>query len=191
MNTIRFNLFREPAIAIAVILVAFQSQETMASKPWSGQIVYKVESLNAEASAWDYLPQTITYETNGEAWKIIEQGTSFERIWLGNFEDEDYYILFHFLGHAIELLESCPSIDESAAGKLFDSPAPCPWSLPALPESCVLSDGPASFQITAIQKLDIPAKNWERKSFQLPKGYEPMDRMSLAALLTRISSSSY
>ena len=94
--------------ATLAVLVMFGacSHLAIASKPWSGRVIYDVQPMNTVASEWDYLPQTITYETNGEAWRVTEQGTSFERIWIGAFDALEFSVLFHFLGHAVELLES-------------------------------------------------------------------------------------
>ena len=160
-----------------------------ATEPWSGTVVYDVEPLNIEASGWDYLPKTITYETNGEDWRITEQGTSFERIWIGSFEASEYHVLFHFLGHAVELLEPCPASPSDDAVECYEHYAPCPWPMNSLPKSCTLHDGPASYLISAREKVETPPRNWGRNAFQLPAGYEPVDRLTLAALLSKIARS--
>lgn len=163
------------------------SHLAIASKPWSGRVIYDVQPMNTVASEWDYLPQTITYETNGEAWRITEQGTSFERIWIGVFDALEFSVLFHFLGHAVELLESCSSGEPSNAGTWYDAPAPCAWPVKSLPKSCILSDGPASFRISSRERIEMPIRSWSEDAFELPEGYEPMDRLSLSALLSSLS----
>ena len=50
-----------------------------AQDAWSGEVVFDVTPRQASESQWDYLPHTVTFETNGEAWRILEQGTSFEQ----------------------------------------------------------------------------------------------------------------
>jgi hypothetical protein len=172
---------------MSILMLGINGQFAIAAKPWSGKIIYDVQPMNSAASEWDYLPQTITYETNGKDWRITEQGTSFERIWIGEFDAAEFSVLFHFLGHAVELLEPCPNEVLDGEGQWFDAPAPCAWSLRALPKSCILRDGPASFRILVHERTDVPIRNWEKNTFVLPEGYEPMDRMSLSALLTSLT----
>ncbi len=153
---------------------------------WSGEVVFDVTPRQATESQWDYLPHTITYETNGEEWRILEQGTSFERVWLGKHGVPTHHILFHFLGHAVELEERCTS--ESIAQ--FDwGPAPCPWNVEA--ESAVLfvSDGPVRYELNVQTKRAVKRSNWDRKHFDLPHGYEPIDKPGLAALLQSLGQS--
>lgn len=153
---------------------------------WSGEVVFDVTPRQATESQWDYLPHTITYETNGEEWRILEQGTSFERVWLGKHGVPTHHILFHFLGHAVELEERCTS--ESIAQ--FDwGPAPCPWNVEA--ESAVLfvSDGPVRYELNVQTKRVVKRSNWDRKHFDLPHGYEPIDKPGLAALLQSLGQS--
>lgn len=163
------------------------SHSALASRPWSGKVIYDVQPMNAVASEWDYLPQTITYETNGDAWRITEQGTSFERIWIGEFDAPEFSVLFHFLGHAVELLEFCLKGEPGNAGEWYDAPAPCAWPVKFLPKSCVLADGPASYRIVSRERIEMPIRSWSGNAFELPKGYEPMDRLSLSALLSSLS----
>ena len=141
------------------------------SQPWSGKVIYDVTPLNVEASEWDYLPHTMTYETNGKAWKITEKGTSFERIWMGTFERLDYHVIFNFLGHAVELIEQCPTTTPNVSGQWYEHDAPCSWAIAALPKSCTLKDGPSLYQINVREKADIPDRKWDRKAFELPAGY--------------------
>lgn len=190
MNRFLPYLLRRNAIGLMTLLIFLPpAQAEEHGKPWSGTITYDVQALNNEASDWDYLPQTISYHTNGKAWKIVEQGTSFERIWMGNLDEEKFHVLFHFLGHAVELLEPCPAASDDPNGEWYDAAAPCPWALLALPKSCTLRDGPATYRIAVREKVDRAAKDWKRTFFELPEEYEPMDRLSLAALMSSLSPS--
>jgi hypothetical protein len=172
---------------LLICLPSAQAEDN--GKPWSGTITYDVQALNNEASDWDYLPQTISYHTNGQAWKIVERGTSFERIWMGNLDDENFHVLFHFLGHAVELLEPCPPASDDPNGEWYEAAAPCPWPVIALPKSCTLRDGPATYRIAVREKVDRAVKDWKQSFFERPQEYEPMDRLSLAALMSSLSSS--
>ena len=147
---------------------------------WSGEVVFEVTPRQANESQWDYLPHTVTYETNGEAWRILEQGTSFERVWLGEHGAATHRILFHFLGHAVELEERCAG--EPIAQ--FDwGPAPCPWNFDAGSAVLFVSDGPVRYELNELTKRAVKRSEWTRKHFDLPSGYEPIDKPGLAALL--------
>ena len=74
---------------------------------WSGTVVYAVQTENDfQPKGLDYLPQQVILETNGQQFRILETGTDFERVWL--MDEDEAHVLFHFLGHAVELLEPCP-----------------------------------------------------------------------------------
>lgn len=157
------------------------------SAPWSGRIAYRVEPLTETPEHWDYLPRTVVYETNGQEWRIAEEGTSFERIWLGAHDADAYYVLFHFLGHAVELLEPCPMSGTSTeTGDPTHPQAPCPWIVPELGERMVLNDGPARYELVQANREVVDASNWPSAHFEVVSGYEPMDKMGLAALLSRL-----
>lgn len=151
-----------------------------AQEAWSGEVVFDVTPRQANESQWDYLPHTVTYETNGEAWRILELGTSFERIWLGEHSAPSHHILFHFLGHAVELEERCKSAQNT---QLDWGPAPCPWNIDAGSAVLYVSDGPVSYELKALTKRTVKSSEWDRKHFDLPGGYEPIDKPGLAALL--------
>ena len=152
---------------------------------WSGEVIFDVTPRQATESQWDYLPQTVTYETNGEAWRILEQGTSFERVWIGEHGAPTHHILFHFLGHAVELKERCAS--ESIAQ--FDwGPAPCPWIVEAENAVLFVSDGPVRYELNERSKRTVKRSNWDRKHFELPNGHEPIDKPGLAALIQSMGS---
>ena len=190
MNRLLPYLLQRNAICILSLLICSPSAQAEDNgKPWSGTITYDVQALNNEASDWDYLPQTISYHTNGQAWKIVERGTSFERIWMGNLGGENFHVLFHFLGHAVELLEPCPPASDDSKGEWYEAAAPCPWPVGALPKSCTLRDGPATYRIAVREKVDRAVKDWKQSFFELPQEYEPMDRLSLAALMSSLSPS--
>jgi len=160
---------------------------------WSGSIEYAVSPGEMERSTWDYLPQTITYQTDGTHWRIHERGTSFERIWLGQHGATSFHVLFHFLGHAVELLESCPTMTHSDSFDFKGIPAPCPWqsgTLTVLEEEMTVTDGPARYTMVQTQQQAVVKRNWPKGHFDLPEGYEPMDKMSLAALLARLDNRS-
>ena len=147
---------------------------------WSGVVVFDVTPRQADESQWDYLPHTVTYETNGEAWRILEQGTSFERVWLGKHGVPTHHILFHFLGHAVELEEFCAG--ESTAQ--FDwGLAPCPWNVDEERAVLFVSDGPVRYDLSERTKRAVKYSEWKRRHFDLPGGYEPIDKPGLAALL--------
>ncbi|MDA8606723.1 hypothetical protein N9L13_06795 [Flavobacteriales bacterium] len=190
MNRLLSYLLQRNAICLLSLLICLPSAQAEDNgKPWSGTITYDVQALNNEASDWDYLPQTISYHTNGQAWKIVERGTSFERIWMGNLDGENFHVLFHFLGHAVELLEPCPPASDDSKGEWYEAAAPCPWPVSALPKSCTLRDGPATYRIAVREKVDRAVKDWKQSFFELPQEYEPMDRLSLAALMSSLSPS--
>jgi len=212
LNRLLPYLLQRNAICILSLLICLPSAQAEDNgKPWSGTITYDVQALNNEASDWDYLPQTISYHTNGQAWKIVERGTSFERIWMGNLDGENFqivergtsferiwmgnldgenfHVLFHFLGHAVELLEPCPPASDDPNGEWYEAAAPCPWPVGALPKSCTLRDGPATYRIAVREKVDRAVKDWKKSFFELPQEYEPMDRLSLAALMSSLSPS--
>ena len=151
-----------------------------AQDTWSGAVIFDVTPRQATESQWDYLPHTVTYETNGEAWRILEQGTSFERVWIGEHGTPTHHILFHFLGHAVELEERCTG--EPIAQ--FDwGPAPCPWNVDEERAVLFVSDGPVRYELNEQSKRAMNRSNWDRKHFDLPNGYEPIDKPGLAALL--------
>lgn len=162
------------------------------SSDWSGSVEYRVNPGNSEQTSWDYLPQTITYHTDGVHWRIDERGTSFERIWLGQHDATTYHVLFHFLGHAVELLETCPTQTRTESMDVKGNPAPCPWQSESrlmLEEEMTLTDGPVQYTIEQTQKQTMVRRYWPRGHFDLPEGYEPMDKMGLAALLSRLDGS--
>lgn len=150
-----------------------------AQSGWSGEAIFDVNPVEASESQWDYIPHTITYQTDGEHWRVLEQGTSFERIWIGNHGASDYHILFHFLGHAIELEEPCPPGRTAA---LEWGAVPCPWS-DASSEEIRVKDGPVQYALLQRSVRSIPHAGWSRNHFDLPSGYEPIDKPGLAALL--------
>jgi hypothetical protein len=190
LNRLLPYLLKRKAICFLWLLIYLPSARAEDNgKPWSGTITYDVQALNNEASDWDYLPQTISYHTNGKAWKIVERGTSFERIWIGNLDSENFHVLFHFLGHAVELLEPCPPASDDPNGEWYEAAAPCPWPVGSLPKSCTLRDGPATYRIAVREKVDRAVKDWKRSFFELPQEYEPMDRLALAALMSSLSPS--
>lgn len=154
---------------------------------WSGEALYQVTTKHLPESQWDYLPVALTWETNGRDWKLTETGTSFERVWLGAFDADEYHVLFHFLGHRVELVESCNHDQvRSREGNADLGAGPCSWPTEFLPETCTLTDGPATYDIELTSAAPVDAADWDRKHFKIPPGYEPMDRMSLAALLLSI-----
>lgn len=153
--------------------------------PWSGMVEFAVEPLAVEAGDWDYIPQTVTYETNGKDWRILERGTSFERIWIGRHGAPEYHILFHFLGHAVELLEACESGDVLEA-RDWGVP-PCPWTK-ALPSGELeIQDGPARYALRLESVTAAKPTWWDRGHFAMPPGYEPMDKLGLAALMQSLA----
>lgn len=157
-----------------------------AQDAWSGEVVFDVDPRLANESQWDYLPHTVTYETNGEAWRILEQGTSFERIWLGEHSAPTHHILFHFLGHAVELEEDCKNTRIAQ----FDwGPAPCPWNVDAGGTVLFVSDGPVRYDLKEQTKRAVKRSEWDRRHFELPNGYEPIDKPGLAALLQSLGRS--
>ena len=173
---------------IGVLNVSAHAQQ---SQNWSGRIEYVVSPGDLEATRWDYLPQTITYETDGTHWRIDERGTSFERIWLGQHGASTYRVLFHFLGHAVELLETCPSTERSDSRDFKEKIAPCPWQSEArhvLKEQMTLTDGPARYTIEQSQMQSMVRRYWPKGHFDLPEGYEATDKIGLAGLLSRLDS---
>jgi len=181
--------------AISVYILAGMTSIFACAQPpsnWSGSVEYVVSPGDTEPTSWDYLPQSITYQTDGVHWRIDERGTSFERIWLGQHGATTYHVLFHFLGHAVELLETCPTLTRVESMDVKGKPAPCPWQSEAhliLEEEMTLTDGPAEYTIEQTQKQSMVSRYWPRGHFDLPKGYEPMDKIGLAALLSRLDSS--
>ena len=167
---------------------------------WSGRVQYHVEPAQLasgmksemQSEQWDYLPQEVTWETDGTRWRLIEKGTSFERLWYGQFEAQTYHVLFHFLSHAVELLEPCPpSISASRnSDGLSLGLAPCAWPAHSLPVEIELTDGPATYRLVLDKHEAIASSQWKRNHFRLPSGYEPVDKLTLAALLSRLDTRS-
>lgn len=186
MTDLRFIAILRP-----VLIGCFMSITSVccSQTPWSGKAVYDVTIKHLPESQWDYLPVALTWETNGREWKLTETGTSFERVWLGAFDAEEYHILFHFLGHRVELVEACGKEDVSPCkGNADFGAGPCAWPTEFLPETCTLRDGPATYDIELTSTTRVEADDWDRKHFKMPSGYESMDRMSLSALLLSIHS---
>ena len=73
-----------------------------------------------------------------------EQGTSFERIWLGAHGAPTHHILFHFLGHAVELEERCTG---EPIAQFEWGPVPCPWSIDASRSLLFVNDGPVRYEL--------------------------------------------
>ena len=46
-----------------------------------------------------------------------------------------------------------------------------------------VSDGPVRYELNEQSKRTVKCSNWDRKHFELPNGYEPIDKPGLAALL--------
>ena len=179
---------------------------------WSGTIVYNVQAeTNIQPQGLDYLPQQVILETNGQQFRIVEKGTDFERIWL--MDEEESHVLFHFLGHAVELLEPCPQarpliltdrggtrevagmtgiITRRSTGWAVESEtlgqAPCGWPTAWIPLQCTMQDGQATYDLVAQSIIEKSKKQWPRKHFDLPEGYEPVDRLTLSTLISSISS---
>ncbi|MAI22473.1 MAG: hypothetical protein CL828_00290 [Crocinitomicaceae bacterium] len=151
-----------------------------AQSDWSGEVVFDVNPLHTSKSQWDYIPHTIIYQTNGERWRVLEQGTSFERVWIGEHAAPEHHILFHFLGHAVELESSCSA---KRTPQFKWGLAPCPWSTDALGEKLFVQDGPVQYALTERSLHTVKHSDWDRKHFHLPGGYEPMDKPGLSALL--------
>jgi hypothetical protein len=177
---------------------------------WSGTVVYSVHGkTNKETQKRDYLPEQVVLETNGNAFRILETGTDFERIWL--LDDHEGHVLFHFLGHAVELLEPCPQsrplilssragtreiagirgdLTRRATGWAVESEilglAPCGWPTAWIPLQCTIQDGQASYELIAETVTEMPKKKWPRKHFQIPEGYEPVDRLTLSTMISSI-----
>lgn len=179
---------------------------------WSGTVVYNVQTeSNFQPLGLDYLPLQVVLETNGQQFRILETGTDFERIWLMN--EEESHVLFHFLGHAVELLEPCPQarplilsgrggtrevagmtgiITRRSTGWAVESEtlgqAPCGWPTAWIPLQCTVQDGQATYELVAQSIIEKSKKQWARKHFDLPDGYEPVDRFTLSTLISSISS---
>ena len=172
-------------------------------------MAYTVQAKNTDIQGLDYLPEQVILETNGQAFRILEMGTDFERIWLLN--DHEGHVLFHFLGHAVELLEPCPLstppilssragtkevagvsgiITRRATGWAIESEAlglaPCSWPTAWIPLQCTIQDGQASYDLIAETVTNKPKKQWPRRHFQIPDGYEPVDRLTLSTLISSI-----
>lgn len=157
--------------------------------PWSGVVEFAVEPIAMEDGDWDYIPQTVTYETNGADWRILERGTSFERIWLGRHGAAEYHILFHFLGHAVELLEGCPPADGNTndwQGTEWGVP-PCPWLAAVQAGALHINDGPARYALRLESMTEAKPTWWDRRHFAMPPGYEPMEKFGLAALMQSLA----
>ncbi len=183
-----------------------------ANAQWSGTVVYNVQTENnIDQRGLDYLPQQVVLETNGRQFRILETGTDFERIWL--LDGQEGHVLFHFLGHAVELLEPCPQyrplivsdrggtkevcgltgiITRRSTGYAVESEmlgqAPCSWPTAWVPLQCTIKDGQASYELIAQKVTEKQKKQWPRKHFDMPKGYEPVDRLTLSTLISSIPS---
>lgn len=154
---------------------------------WSGTAEFTVEPLNVNASDWDYIPQSVVYETDGKNWRIVERGTSFERVWIGQHTADRYHILFHFLGNAVELEATCEAgVVRSTTWGI----PPCPWADAATEDRVVITDGPVQYALERSSSTAAKPTWWDRGHFDIPPGYEPIDKPGLAALLHTISSPS-
>ena len=179
---------------------------------WSGTVVYAVQTeSDFQPKGLDYLPQQVVLETNGQQFRILETGTDFERVWL--MDEDEAHVLFHFLGHAVELLEPCPNVQplilagrggtrdvagitgiitRRSTGWAVESEqlgtAPCGWPTAWIPLQCTIEDGQARYELVAQSVVDLPKKQWPRKHFDLPEGYEPVDRFTLSTLISSIPS---
>ena len=174
------HLFCILAVAAANTLAFGQSE-------WSGTAEFTVEAEDVKAGDWDYIPQSVQYETDGVHWRILEQGTSFERIWMGRHGADRYHILFHFLGNAVELEERCaPEVAEALPWGM----PPCPWAEGASAGQVAVTDGPVQYTLVLVASRTAHPNSWSRKHFDLPHGYEPIDKIGLAALLQRLNRSS-
>ena len=199
----------------SLLLVSFigislgaQSQKEAAIR-WSGTITYAAEATDVSPDGLDYLPTHVILETDGENFRIVETGTDFERIWL--IHDEEAHVLFHFLGHAVELLEICPNsrpvfvenrggmkeiagmsgaLCRRATGWAVEAKdlgaAPCLWPTASIPLQCTIEDGTAHYTLTAQTISAVSRKDWPRKHFDMPDGYEPVDRITLSTLISSI-----
>lgn len=153
---------------------------------WTGEVIFDVTPGQADQGQWDYIPHTVTYQTDGQAWRILEQGTSFERIWLGAHGAPTHHILFHFLGHAVELEERCTG---EPIAQFEWGPVPCPWSIDASRSLLFVNDGPVRYELKERSVRAVRRSEWDRKHFGLPRGYEPIDKPGLAALLQSLGRS--
>jgi hypothetical protein len=192
---------------IGISLGAWSQKE--AAIRWSGTITYAAEANNVPPEGLDYLPTNVVLETDGKNFRIVETGTDFERIWLIN--DDEAHVLFHFLGHAVELLEICPSsrpvsvesrggmkeiagmkgaLCRRATGWAVEAEtlgaAPCLWPTAWIPLQCTIEDGAAHYTLTAQTIAAVNRKDWPRKHFDIPPGYEPVDRITLSTLISSI-----
>ncbi len=162
-----------------ILIMVVSNAIANAQDTWSGEVIFDVNPMHVRAGQWDYIPHTITYKTDGKDWCIQEEGTSFERIWFGEHEAKAYRILFHFLGHAVELDEACGSKETA----VFNWGAiPCPWIADAH-LGLMVEDGPVSYILEERSSRSVKRSEWRSKDFDKPKGYEPIDRAGLAALL--------
>lgn len=179
-------------LTVALLLISWGiSANAQSNASWSGSAHYAVTPLVQDSTDWDYLPLELDFETNGNEWKISERGTSFERNWYGQFGSENYRVFFHFLGHAVELLEPCQNESNDTVIHAEDlGRAPCCWGIAQLPLQIELQDGPARYTINLTNHEAIRSDKWPENHFEFPDGYEPMEREDLAALLYRISMTS-
>jgi hypothetical protein len=66
--------------------------------------------------------------------------------------------------------------------------APCGWPTAWIPLQCTMQDGQATYDLVAQSIIEKSKKQWPRKHFDLPEGYEPVDRLTLSTLISSISS---
>lgn len=172
-----------------LLVIAFTASCTLmlGQSKWSGTAEFTVEAEDVKPGDWDYIPQSVQYETDGVRWRIVEQGTSFERVWIGEHGAESFHILFHFLGNAVELREGCAPV--SVEPLPWGIP-PCPWAQGASAEQVAVADGPVRYTLALVKSRPERPGSWSRNHFDLPPGYEPIDKMGLAALLQRLSRTS-
>ena len=193
-------LMTQRTLIAGLLLLCASVAWTQSPPTWSGRVQYRAvpsaqavpETSPGAMEKWDYLPKQVVWETNGGHWRLVEKGTSFERLWYGQFDSNTYHVLFHFLGHAVELLETCPPpLAKTDHPESFDlGLAPCAWSVGALPREIELTDGPAAYRLIMESQETIAPSEWEEDHFTMPLGYEPVDKMTLAALLSRLDSHS-
>lgn len=172
-----------------LLVIAFTACCTLmlGQSQWSGTAEFTVEAEDVKPGDWDYIPQSVQYDTDGVHWRIVEQGTSFERVWIGEHGADRYHILFHFLGNAVELQEDCAPVGVKS---LPWGPPPCPWAQGASAERVAVNDGPVRYALVLTDIREERPSSWGRKHFDLPPGYLPIDKMGLAALLQRLSRTS-
>ena len=150
-----------------------------AQDAWSGEVIFDVTPRQATESQWDYLPQTVTYETNGEAWRILEQGTSFERVWIGSMARPPTT--------SCSISSAMPWNSRNAAqanpSRNSNGDRPHAHGTLMLEVLLFVNDGPVRYELKEQSKRAVKCSNWDRKHFELPNGYEPIDKPGLAALL--------